>query len=96
MKKGALLVNTSRGSVVDCDALSAAIMSAQIFAAGLDVFETEPADKGNPLLAMDNVVFTAHNAGTTFDTWCRRAEFSYRNMQRVLEGRLPQAIAQEY
>ena len=45
---------------------------------------------------MENVVFTAHNAGTTFDTWCRRADFAYQNMQRVLEGQPPQAIAQDH
>jgi phosphoglycerate dehydrogenase-like enzyme len=96
MKPTAILINTSRGSIVDEAALVAALQEGRIAGAGLDVFETEPAEKGNPLLAMDNVVFTAHNAGTTFDTWCRRAEFCYQNMQRVLEGQPPQAIAQEY
>ena len=94
MKPTAVLINTSRGSVVDETALAMALQEGRIAGAGLDVFETEPLESGNPLLAMDNVVLTAHNGGTTFDTWCRRAEFAYQNMQRVLEDRPPQAIAQ--
>ena len=96
MKPTAVLINTSRGSIVDEAALLRALEGGQIAGAGLDVFETEPAEQGNPLLELENVVFTAHNAGTTFDTWCRRAEFAYQNMQRVLEDQPPQAIAQDY
>ena len=96
MKPTAILINTSRGSIVDEAALLQALEEGQIAGAGLDVYETEPPESSNPLLVMDNVVFTAHNAGTTFDTWCRRAEFAYQNMQRVLEGQPPEAIAQDY
>jgi phosphoglycerate dehydrogenase-like enzyme len=96
MKPTAVLINTSRGPVVDEAALILALQEKQIAGAGLDVFETEPLQQGNPLLEMENVVFTAHNAGTTFDTWCRRAEFAYQNMQRVLEGRPPQSIVQAH
>jgi phosphoglycerate dehydrogenase-like enzyme len=96
MKPSAIVINTSRGSVVEEAALLRALQKGQIAGAGLDVFETEPLESGHPLLAMENVVFTAHNAGTTVDTWCRRAEFAYQNMQRVLEGQPPQAIAQEH
>ncbi len=96
MKPTAVLINTSRGSIVDEAALLQALDEGQIAGAGLDVFEKEPASRENPLLGMENVVFTAHNAGTTFDTWCRRAEFAYQNMQRVLEGQTPQAIARDY
>ena len=62
----------------------------------MDVFEQEPVDPDNPLLRMDNVVVTAHIAGTTWDTWFRRAEFAYQNMMRVWNGEPPLAIAQEY
>jgi phosphoglycerate dehydrogenase-like enzyme len=96
MKPTAILINTSRGPVVEEAALVQALQEGRIAGAGLDVFETEPLDSGNPLLAMENVVFTAHNAGTTFDTWCRRAEFSYQNMQRVLQGQPPQSIARDH
>ena len=96
MKPTAMLVNTSRGPVVDESALTDALREGQIGAAGLDVFEKEPIDPDNPLLSMDNVVVTPHSAGTTWDTWFRRAEFAYENMQGVWNGDAPMAVAQDY
>src|SRR5699024_5742647 len=55
MKPTATLINTSRGPVVDEPALIEALRKGQIAGAGLDVFEQEPIDPANPLLAMDNV-----------------------------------------
>ena len=96
MKPTAVLINTSRGPVVDEAALIDALRGKRIAGAGLDVFETEPVDASNPLLGMDNVVVTPHSAGTTWDTWFRRAEFAYRNMKGVWEGQPPQAVAPDY
>ena len=96
MKPTAVIINTSRGPVVDEAALIEALRQRKIAGAGLDVFEQEPVDPDNPLLRMDNVVVTAHIAGTTWDTWFRRAEFAYQNMRRVWNGEPPLAIAQEY
>ena len=96
MKRTAILINTSRGPVVDESALIDALSEGRIAGAGLDVFETEPIDPGNPLLSMDNVVVTPHSAGTTWDTWFRRAEFAYRNMKGVWDGEPPMAVAQDY
>ena len=96
MKPTAVIINTSRGPVVDEAALIEALRQGKIAGAGLDVFEREPVDPDNPLLRMDNVVVTAHIAGTTWDTWFRRAEFAYQNMRRVWNGEPPLAIAQEY
>lgn len=96
MKPTAVLVNTSRGPVVDESALIEALREGKIAAAGLDVFEKEPIDRDNPLLSMDNVVVTPHSAGTTWDTWFRRAEFAYENMQGVWNGDAPMAVAQDY
>ena len=96
MKPTAILVNTSRGPVVDESALTDALREGQIGAAGLDVFEKEPIDPDNPLLSMDNVVVTPHSAGTTWDTWFRRGEFAYENMQGVWNGDAPMAVAQDY
>ncbi len=96
MKPTAILVNTSRGPVVDESALIDALSEGRIAGAGLDVFENEPVSPDNPLLSMDNVVVTPHSAGTTWDTWFRRAEFAYRNMKGVWSGEPPMAVAQDY
>ena len=96
MKPTAILINTSRGPVVHEAALIDALRHKKIAGAGLDVFEKEPVDPDNPLLGMDNVVITPHSAGTTWNTWFRRAEFAYRNMKGVWEGQPPQAIAADY
>ena len=93
MKPTAFLVNTARGPVVDEAALTEALRAGRIAGAGLDVFEQEPIDPGNPLLEMDNVVLTPHIAGITWDTWSRRARFAYANMQRVRDGEAPLAVA---
>ena len=96
MKPTAILINTSRGPTVDESALIAALREWRIAGAGLDVFEEEPPAFDNPLLVMDNAIVTPHSAGTTWDTWFRRAEFAYRNMQGVWNGDPPMAVAQEY
>ena len=90
------MINTSRGPVVHEAALIDALQRNKIAGAGLDVFEKEPVEPDNPLLGMDHVVVTPHSAGTTWDTWFRRAEFAYRNMKGVWEGQPPQAIAADY
>lgn len=96
MKPSAVLINTSRGPVVDEPALIEALREGLIAGAGLDVFEKEPVDLDNPLLKMENVVVTPHRAGTTWNTWFRRAEFAYQNIKRVWEGNPPLALAQDY
>lgn len=91
MKKGALLVNTSRGSVVDGDALSSAIVSAHIFAAGLDVFEEEPPDPGSTLLSHTNMVFTPHVGGLTRECFYRSAIVCAQNSLDAIDGKLDPA-----
>ena len=68
MKRGAVLVNIARGSLVDEKALIAAVQSGQIGAAGLDVTETEPIDPHSPLLSFPQVFITPHIAGFTDHT----------------------------
>ena len=96
MKPTAILINTSRGPVVDETALINALEEGLIAAAGLDVFEKEPVPPDNPLLRMDNVVATPHMAGTTWDTWARRATFGFENMGRVRQGEAPQAVVRNF
>ena len=96
MKPTAVIINTSRGPVVDEAALTEALQQKRIAGAGIDVFEKEPVDPGNPLLKLENVVVSPHSAGTTWDTWFRRAGFAYQNMKRVWEGQAPQAVATDY
>lgn len=62
MKSNALLVNTSRGALIDTAALVTALKEHTIAGAGLDVFETEPLPAGHALLGLDNVILTSHNA----------------------------------
>ena len=95
MKKSALLVNTCRGPVVDEAALIDALRNKDIWGAGLDVFEIEPVEADNPLLTMDNVVVAPHVAGKSWESYPRRVEFAFSNMQRVWRGETPESVVTE-
>lgn len=87
MKPDAVLVNTSRGGVVDEDALVDALRNGGLAAAGLDVFPVEPIPPGNPLLSLDNVVVTPHVTWYTADTMRRYLEHAVDNCRRIRDGR---------
>jgi len=87
MKPDAVLVNTSRGGVVDEDALVDALRTGGLAAAGLDVFAVEPIPADNPLLSLDNVVLTPHVTWYTADTMRRYLEHAVDNCRRITEGR---------
>lgn len=88
MKPTAVLVNTARGPVVDEAALADALRSREIFAAGLDVFEREPAVHA-ALLECENAVLLPHLGSATYATRARMAETAAGNIIAVLQGEAP-------
>ena len=86
MKPSAIIVNTSRGPVIDEKAMTAALSAGKLFGAGLDVFDEEPTPPDNPLLKLDNVILTAHLAGPTFESNVTRLRNGFDNVQRVARG----------
>jgi phosphoglycerate dehydrogenase-like enzyme len=95
MKPTALLINTSRGPVVEEAALVRALSEGRLFGAGLDVFDPEPPRADNPLLKLDNVVLTAHFAGPTWDNHVARFRNAFDNVLRVARGEAPLWVVPE-
>jgi D-3-phosphoglycerate dehydrogenase / 2-oxoglutarate reductase len=89
MRPGALLVNASRGPVVDEAALVAALDSGHLGGAGLDVYEVEPLAPDSPLRAFDNVFLSPHTGGLTEEAEARVLEVCGANLRRVLDGLEP-------
>jgi glyoxylate reductase len=93
MKESAILINTSRGSVVDQSALAVALESGEIGAAGLDVYEEEPVSLNDPLLAQRNCLAIPHIGSATFATRSAMALLAVENIVAGLTGnRLPNCI----
>ena len=89
MKQTAIVVNTSRGEVIDEDALVRALNEGRILAAGLDVFEKEPLSQTHPLLRMSNVVLTGHVAWYSKDSVRELQTRAAHEVLRVLSGKIP-------
>jgi glyoxylate reductase len=89
MKNTAILVNNSRGPVVDEKALYRALREGWIAGAGLDVFEQEPTPHSNPLLELENIVVAPHVSSASFETRSRMAEMVAENLIAFFEGRIP-------
>ena len=86
MKRGAFLVNTARGGIVNEAALYEALTSGQIGGAGLDVFDMEPTPVDNQLLSLGNVFASPHMAGVTVEAVQAMAVATARNILGVLDG----------
>ena len=86
MKPSAVVINTSRGGVVDQRALTDALTSGTIAGAGLDVLETEPPDPSEPLLHLPNVVVFPHIASATVETRLAMLECAIDNLAACLRG----------
>lgn len=92
MKEGSIYINSARAGLHDLDALTQALVSGQLFAAGLDHFEGERLPKGHPLLALDNVVLTPHIGGATYDTELNHSRMIADDLVRLLSGERPKFI----
>ncbi len=86
MRPGAVLVNTARGELVDEAALHDALNSGHLRAAGLDVFQREPAAADNPLFGLSNVLVTPHIGWLTPETLVRSTAIAFENCRRVRSG----------
>lgn len=96
MKPGAVLINTSRGAVVDLDALYAALKEGKLLAAALDVTEPEPIQPDHPLLTLDNAIIVPHIASASRSTRDKMAWMAAENLIAGLKGRhLPNCVNPE-
>ncbi|QQO09114.1 C-terminal binding protein [Breznakiella homolactica] len=89
MKDGAIIINTSRGPVINEDDLIEALNTGKLGAAGLDVFEREPLPPSSPLIGMDNVILTDHSAYYSQEAVSILKTRTAMNARDVLEGRVP-------
>jgi phosphoglycerate dehydrogenase-like enzyme len=86
VKRGAYLVNTARGELVDEDALLGALERGQLAGAALDTLRQEPPPAGHPLLGRADVLLTPHTAWLTRESWRRTLELAFANVERIRTG----------
>jgi D-3-phosphoglycerate dehydrogenase / 2-oxoglutarate reductase len=87
MKRGAFIVNTARGRIIDESALHDALTSGHLAGAGLDVFDMEPTPVDNTLLRLDTVITSPHMAGVTTESVAAMAVVTAENILSVLDGK---------
>ena len=91
MRRGAFLINTARGAILDEEAVARVLDSGQLSGAGLDVFAREPAGGEHPLVRRPNCVVTPHVSWAARETRERMLEIAAENFFAFLEGR-PQNV----
>lgn len=89
LPKGALLISTARGGIVDECALKDALATGQVAGAGLDVWDREPPPANHPLLAFDTVIASPHTAGVTLDSRANVARYAATQLIDLLDGKKP-------
>jgi D-3-phosphoglycerate dehydrogenase / 2-oxoglutarate reductase len=89
LPRHAVVVNAARGELIDQAALVAALQKGEIAAAGLDVFEREPPERDDPILALPNTILSGHIASYTDLGLDRTGEMVIANLRAALAGRLP-------
>ena len=94
LKRTAILVNTGRGALIDREALLDALGKGKIAGAGLDVFHDEPLKPADPLLALESVVLSPHNAGQTPEVIQDGLLRAVENVENFLEGRPTDVVVQ--
>src|SRR5690606_19973956 len=92
MKPGAVIVNTSRGGIIDEPALAEALRAGTIGGAGIDVFETEPPPADHPLFGLDNVVLAPHVAGVTEASMKHMALHCAEVVETIVRGERPATL----
>lgn len=93
IKKGAVIINTGRGELVDLDALVAALKSQRLLAYAADVLDQEPPPADHPLLGLPNVILTPHIGSRTHESVQRQASCAVENLTRFFADQKPIAQA---
>jgi len=86
MKSSSILINTSRGEIINEKDLVPSLKNKKLRGAGLDVFEKEPIEPDNPLLKLENVILTPHIGGAVFDNVKKTAQHCFANILKVSRG----------
>lgn len=92
MKPNAIIINTTRGAVIDQDALYDALTNGTIAGAALDVLAEEPTPQDHPIWQLDNVVITPHQSGGSRESTGRSAAFAFANVRRAVLGEPIQSL----
>ncbi len=89
MKNGSVLINTSRGAIVDEEALIETLKKGPLAGAGLDVFAHEPLPAESPLRSLPNVLLTPHIGWTVEEVFVEFSRIASTQLQQYLQGSLP-------